>query len=164
MQGIVPLCIHLFNVVRPVRNKTDWDVSIWELQSVEDRLQQNRGPERKLSDTFADIPAPELKWEKMPTAPVPRLDGYAVQIKNLLYVFSGFGTLDYVSILIPLLIRFWNLIDSLLALRLDWIGSTRSSFSYCFNGYAYLGALSCWCLQLHGRYLVRQIWHAERHG
>ncbi|XP_051120604.1 kelch repeat-containing protein At3g27220-like isoform X2 [Andrographis paniculata] len=65
-------------------------------ESVEDKLQQSRGPERNLSDTFADLPAPELKWEKMPTAPVPRLDGYSVQIKNLLYVFSGFGTLDYV--------------------------------------------------------------------
>lgn len=61
-------------------------------------MQQNRrGRERKLPDTFADIPAPELEWEKMPTAPVPRLDGYSVQIKNLLYVFSGYGTLDYVS-------------------------------------------------------------------
>ncbi|CAA0814802.1 Galactose oxidase/kelch repeat superfamily protein [Striga hermonthica] len=56
----------------------------------------NHVPERVLSATFADIPAPELKWEQMPTAPVPRLDGSAVQIKNLLYVFSGYGTLDYV--------------------------------------------------------------------
>ncbi|KAK4477333.1 hypothetical protein RD792_016550 [Penstemon davidsonii] len=55
-----------------------------------------RIPERALSATFADLPAPELKWEEMPTAPVPRLDGFAIQIKNLLYVFSGYGTLDYV--------------------------------------------------------------------
>ncbi|XP_050235957.1 kelch repeat-containing protein At3g27220-like [Mercurialis annua] len=53
-------------------------------------------PERFLAATFADLPAPELKWEKMATAPVPRLDGAAIQIKNLLYVFAGYGTIDYV--------------------------------------------------------------------
>ncbi|CAA2966971.1 kelch repeat-containing At3g27220 [Olea europaea subsp. europaea] len=53
-------------------------------------------PERVLSATFADLPGPELKWEKMSTAPVPRLDGAAIQIKNLLYVFAGYGTIDYV--------------------------------------------------------------------
>ncbi|XP_059458961.1 kelch repeat-containing protein At3g27220 [Corylus avellana] len=51
---------------------------------------------RLLSATFADLPAPELKWEKMAAAPVPRLDGAAIQIKNLLYVFAGYGTIDYV--------------------------------------------------------------------
>ncbi|EOA25963.1 hypothetical protein CARUB_v10019352mg [Capsella rubella] len=51
---------------------------------------------RFLSATFADIPAPELHWEQMQSAPVARLDGYSVQIKNLLYVFSGYGSLDYV--------------------------------------------------------------------
>ena len=51
-----------------------------------------------LSATFADLAAPELPWEEMPPAPVPRLDGAAVQIKNLLYVFAGYGSLDYVSI------------------------------------------------------------------
>lgn len=35
----------------------------------------------------------------MATAPVPRLDGAAIQIKNLLYVFAGYGTIDYVSII-----------------------------------------------------------------
>ncbi|KAL8475269.1 hypothetical protein ACS0TY_028085 [Phlomoides rotata] len=49
-----------------------------------------------LSATFADLPAPELEWEQMPSAPVPRLDGSAIQIKNLLYVFSGYGNLNYV--------------------------------------------------------------------
>lgn len=34
----------------------------------------------------------------MATAPVPRLDGAAIQIKNLLYVFAGYGTIDYVRI------------------------------------------------------------------
>ncbi|KAJ8770596.1 hypothetical protein K2173_018087 [Erythroxylum novogranatense] len=53
-------------------------------------------PERVLSATFADLPAPELKWEKMAAAPVPRLDGAAIQIKNLLYVFAGYGTIDSV--------------------------------------------------------------------
>ncbi|CAA3008226.1 kelch repeat-containing At3g27220-like [Olea europaea subsp. europaea] len=57
---------------------------------------KNRGSQRDLSGTFADLPAPELEWEQMPSATVPRLDGFAIQIKNLLYVFSGYGTLDYV--------------------------------------------------------------------
>lgn len=34
----------------------------------------------------------------MAAAPVPRLDGAAIQIKNLLYVFAGYGTIDYVRI------------------------------------------------------------------
>ncbi|XP_078435523.1 kelch repeat-containing protein At3g27220-like [Wolffia australiana] len=46
--------------------------------------------------TFADLPAPELEWEQMAGAPVPRLDGAAIQIKNLLYVFAGYGTIDQV--------------------------------------------------------------------
>ena len=33
----------------------------------------------------------------MAASPVPRLDGAAIQIKNLLYVFAGYGTIDYVS-------------------------------------------------------------------
>ncbi|KAK4417871.1 Kelch repeat-containing protein [Sesamum alatum] len=65
-------------------------------ERVDDKAQTTRVPERLLSATFADIPAPELEWEQMPSAPVPRLDGSAVQIKDLLYVFSGYGTLDYV--------------------------------------------------------------------
>lgn len=44
------------------------------------------------------MPGPELKWEKMASAPVPRLDGAAIQMKNLLYVFAGYGTIDYVRI------------------------------------------------------------------
>lgn len=55
-------------------------------------------PGRVLSATFADLPAPELKWDKMATSPVPRLDGAAIQIKNLLFVFAGYGTIDYVRI------------------------------------------------------------------
>lgn len=41
------------------------------------------------------MPGPELKWEKMEAAPVPRLDGAAIQIKNLLFVFAGYGTIDF---------------------------------------------------------------------
>ncbi|KAL1209787.1 Kelch repeat-containing protein [Cardamine amara subsp. amara] len=58
--------------------------------------QSNDTKVRFLSATFADLPAPELQWEQLQSAPVPRLDGYSVQIKNLLYVFSGYGSLDYV--------------------------------------------------------------------
>ncbi|TQE09701.1 hypothetical protein C1H46_004658 [Malus baccata] len=41
------------------------------------------------SATFADLPGPELKGESMAEAPIPRLDRAAIQIKNLLFVFSG---------------------------------------------------------------------------
>lgn len=53
---------------------------------------------RFLPGTYFDLPAPELEWEKMPSAPVPRLDGAAIQIKNIFYVFAGYGTIDYVRI------------------------------------------------------------------
>ncbi|KAK8947992.1 Kelch repeat-containing protein [Platanthera guangdongensis] len=51
---------------------------------------------KDLNATFADLPAPELEWEEMAEAPVPRLDGSAIQIKNLLYVFAGYGNINYV--------------------------------------------------------------------
>ncbi|CAL5370237.1 unnamed protein product [Camellia sinensis] len=57
---------------------------------------KQRVPEGLLNYTFTDIAAPRLEWEEMAPAPVPRLDGSSVQIKNLLYVFSGYGTIDYV--------------------------------------------------------------------
>ncbi|XP_058102220.1 kelch repeat-containing protein At3g27220-like isoform X4 [Magnolia sinica] len=50
----------------------------------------------RVNATFADLPAPQLHWEEMAAAPVPRLDGAAIQIKNLLYVFAGYGTIDFV--------------------------------------------------------------------
>lgn len=56
----------------------------------------NRLARDELNATFADIPAPQLEWEEMPSAPVPRLDGAAIQIKNLLYVFAGYGSIDHV--------------------------------------------------------------------
>lgn len=37
-----------------------------------------------------------LVWEEMAEAPVARLDGAAVQIKHLLYVFSGYANIDEV--------------------------------------------------------------------
>ncbi|KAG9141048.1 hypothetical protein Leryth_012625 [Lithospermum erythrorhizon] len=51
---------------------------------------------RVLADNFADLDAPVLNWEKMANAPVPRLDGAAIQIKDQLFVFAGYGTIDYV--------------------------------------------------------------------
>ncbi|KHF98837.1 hypothetical protein F383_19691 [Gossypium arboreum] len=51
---------------------------------------------RVLSATFFDLPAPQLEWEKMATAPVPRLDGAAIQINDLLYVFAGYSTINHV--------------------------------------------------------------------
>ncbi|PON83626.1 BTB-kelch protein [Trema orientale] len=63
---------------------------------------------RILSATFADLPAPELKWEKMAHAPVPRLDGAAIQIKNLLFVFAGYGTIDYVRTLYAPATQLWR--------------------------------------------------------
>ncbi|GMI86865.1 HYPOXIA RESPONSE UNKNOWN PROTEIN 6 [Hibiscus trionum] len=63
-------------------------------------LKRNKGrtsdSKRFLSATFADLPAPDLPWEQMPSAPVPRLDGSSIKINNLFYVLSGYGTLDYV--------------------------------------------------------------------
>lgn len=40
---------------------------------------------------------PELEWEEVAEAPVPRLDGAAMQIGNLFYVFAGYGSIEYVS-------------------------------------------------------------------
>lgn len=68
---------------------------------------KNEVPNRFLSPTFADIPAPELKWEAMPPAPVPRLDGSAIQIKDLLYVIAGYGSLDHVN---PLSFTIWIIV------------------------------------------------------
>ncbi|KAL3723006.1 hypothetical protein ACJRO7_035228 [Eucalyptus globulus] len=65
-------------------------------QGPDAKEKRDRGPDRFLSATYADLPAPDMKWEEMPPAPVPRLDGAAIQIDNLLYVFSGYRTLDHV--------------------------------------------------------------------
>ncbi|XP_057873786.1 kelch repeat-containing protein At3g27220 isoform X2 [Cryptomeria japonica] len=39
---------------------------------------------------------PELEWEEMAEAPVARLDGSAIQLGNLFYVFAGYETLNNV--------------------------------------------------------------------
>lgn len=72
-------------------------VSIF-LQDKDDEIPKVKVPTRLLPATFADLPAPKMEWEQMPTAPVPRLDGYSIQIKNLFYVFCGFGNLDHVRV------------------------------------------------------------------
>jgi len=90
---------------------------------------------RFLSAIFADIPAPELKWEEMESAPVPRLDGYSVQINNLLYVFSGYGSLDYVRnlrmIITWLVLKMVLMITWLFCLRLIlmWMCSISQTIS-----------------------------------
>jgi len=68
------------------------------LQGKDGKIAKRRGPERFLSATFADLPAPEWHWKQMPSAPVPRLDGYSIQIKNMFYVFAGYANLDHVSV------------------------------------------------------------------
>jgi len=52
---------------------------------------------RFLAAAYADLDAPQLHWQKMAPCPVPRLDGAAIQIRNLLFVFAGYGTIDYVT-------------------------------------------------------------------
>ncbi|KAF0900529.1 hypothetical protein E2562_032125 [Oryza meyeriana var. granulata] len=62
-----------------------------------DRARRKKpAPEEYLNATYADLPAPHWDWEEMPAAPVPRLDGYSVQIGDLLYVFAGYENLDHV--------------------------------------------------------------------
>ncbi|CAN8268883.1 unnamed protein product [Cochlearia groenlandica] len=71
--------------------------------------------ERKLSATFQDLDAPELKWEKMKAAPVPRLDGAAIQIKNFLYVFAGYANIDLVHSHVDI----YNFVDNTWGGRFD---------------------------------------------
>lgn len=69
------------------------------LSRVQAKRKRAKGVERvtgHLNATYADLPAPRWDWEEMPAAPVPRLDGAAVQIGDLLYVFAGYGSLDHV--------------------------------------------------------------------
>ena len=68
------------------------------LQREDVKGRKERTPKRFLSITFSDLPAPELQWEEMPPTLVPHLDGASIHIKNLLYVFVGYRTLDYVRI------------------------------------------------------------------
>lgn len=70
--------------------------SNYSAKGVTDKDKKDSAHGRILSKTFADLPGPELKWEKMAEAPVPRLDGAAIQIKDQLFVFAGYGTIDLV--------------------------------------------------------------------
>jgi hypothetical protein len=51
---------------------------------------------------------PELEWEEMAEAPVPRLDGYSIQLGNLFYVFAGYRTINDVN---PF-VNIYNLTDN----------------------------------------------------
>lgn len=51
---------------------------------------------RVLAAAYADLPGPQLTWQKMAPSPVPRLDGAAIQIRNHLFVFAGYGSIDSV--------------------------------------------------------------------
>ncbi|KAJ0537272.1 putative kelch-type beta propeller [Helianthus annuus] len=52
---------------------------------------------RILSKTFADLPGPQLKWDRMSESPVPRLDGAAIQIKDQLFVHSHVDVYNFTS-------------------------------------------------------------------
>ena len=81
-----------------------------------------------INATFADLPAPELKWEEMAEAPVVRLDGAAIQIKNRLYVFAGYGTINHVR----------NLLD------MSYIVYT---FMLCVSRYLLPTIYDIWCMK-----------------
>lgn len=81
---VLNFCIVLWQAEKP--SKWDFENAKWAV------------PEAELNATFADLPAPQLEWEEMLGCPVPRLDGSAIQIKNLLYVLSGYGTIEHVTI------------------------------------------------------------------
>ncbi|KAG4927207.1 hypothetical protein JHK84_052865 [Glycine max] len=104
------------------------------------KIAQRMGPQRFLSATFADLPAPEWQWEQMPSAPVPRLDGYSIQIKNTFYVFAGYAHLDHVHSHIDVFdfsINKWvdqikmpnEMAHSHLGIASDGSGPTTASFS-----------------------------------
>ena len=48
------------------------------------------------NDEDGDGGRPELVWEEVAEAPVARLDGAAVQIGQLFYVFAGYASIDEV--------------------------------------------------------------------
>lgn len=92
--------LSLVDVIRSQAKENQLRYSLLLLSQGKDtEKKKDKVRERKLSATFQDLAAPELKWEKMAAAPVPRLDGAAIQIRNFLYVFAGYGTIDIVSLL-----------------------------------------------------------------
>ena len=64
------------------------------------------GAKRFLLGTFANLAAPELAWEQMPSAPAPCLDDDYFAQKNPLYVFVGYGNLDHVYFFFSILSTF----------------------------------------------------------
>ncbi|ESQ47771.1 hypothetical protein EUTSA_v10021206mg [Eutrema salsugineum] len=81
----------------------------------ETKKKKDNARERKLSATFQDLDAPQLQWEKMASAPVPRLDGAAIQIRNFLYVFAGYGNIDLVHSHVDI----YNFVDNTWGGRFD---------------------------------------------
>lgn len=72
-----------------------------------DKEQKKKNSVRLLADAYADLPAPQLVWEKMKTSPVPRLDGAAIQIRNLFFVFAGYADINTVTISLSLSFHFF---------------------------------------------------------
>lgn len=50
----------------------------------------------RVSEVVREEASPYLEWEEMAPAPVDRLDGAAIQIGNLFYVFAGYQNIDEV--------------------------------------------------------------------
>lgn len=67
-----------------------------------EKEQKKKNSVRLLADAYADLPAPQLVWEKMKTSPVPRLDGAAIQIRNLFFVFAGYADINTVTLSLSL--------------------------------------------------------------
>ncbi|KAM1059915.1 hypothetical protein ACFX15_023942 [Malus domestica] len=65
------------------------------------------------SATYADLPGPELKGESMAEAAIPRLDRASIQIKNLLFVFSGNGTTEKHPVTKKITLLKWSILGKL---------------------------------------------------
>lgn len=90
------MCINKARLISQNRSLTD--MILCPLYSVK-KKKEKKAVNRELMNlnaTYADMPAPHWDWEEMPDAPVPRLDGFSIQLENLLYVFAGYGSIDHV--------------------------------------------------------------------
>ncbi|XP_057766937.1 kelch repeat-containing protein At3g27220-like isoform X2 [Salvia miltiorrhiza] len=154
-------------------------------EKVEDEAKKNNVPELELSGTFADLPAPELEWEQMPSAPVPRLDGSAIQIEDLLYVFCGYGTLDHVMCIPTSMSTISRLEIGLRDLRRqkrwririwEWQVMEEDMCTSCLGSMALSARLLRWLFHLsstrrrgsgrafpHCRLLATQLWRGRLH-